>query len=714
MTMKKVKTYDRRSFIKISALSSGGIIFGFNLLQSCKPNVVPAVDMQNLNYEDFNAFIKIAKNGMVTIFSPNPEIGQGVKTSMPMIIAEELDVDWNHVNVVQGNLDTENYDRQVAGGSNSIRASWLPLRQTGATARQMLVNAAAIKWGVLPANCTTNKGVIKSPNGDTIGYGDVVLEAAKLEIPKDVVLKKTKDFFIIGTNVTNVDINKITMGKPLYGMDYKAPGMEYATIVRPPSFGQKLISFESADAKAVEGVTEVFQLEDKIIVLATNTWASFQGKKMVKAVWSSNKKLKSSKDLDRDMLELLNGSKFKELRKDGSVKKVFSRADRVIEHTFEAPFLPHNTMEPMNFFANVTDEKVELVGPIQVPKKTANKIARLLGRKEEEVTLEMTRIGGGFGRRLTNDYAIEAALISEKSKKPVKLVYTREDDMNCGVYRPKVKYKIRGAIENSKMVGYHMKEVAINMGSSKGRANIFPAGAINNYQMDSRVLKSNVTTGWWRAPISNFHAFAEQSFLDEIAEDLQKDPVQMQLELLEVAKINQDKRIPYSPDRMIAVIEMLIEKSNWSNASEGVFQGFSAYFSHRTHVAEVAEVVMKNGMPVVKRIICVIDCGIVVNPLGAESQAVGGIIDGLGHAMYGEQLIENGAPQSSNFDTYRLIRMNEKPIVETFFIESDIDPTGLGEPTLPPVGAAVANAIKKATGVRLTKQPFIKNRKLNV
>ncbi|WP_405206266.1 molybdopterin cofactor-binding domain-containing protein [Aquimarina sp. LLG6339-5] len=711
--MKRITTpsVSRRSFIRTSALAGGGILIGFNLFQSCKPEVAPPVDIADLNFNDFNAFIKIADNGMVTIFSPNPEIGQGVKTSMPMLIAEELDVDWENVIVAQGALDTKNFTRQVAGGSQSLRHGWEPLRQTGATARQMLINAAAAKWGVDPSTCKTKSGVISNGNGETLGYGEVVKEAASLKVPEKVKLKDPKDFTIIGKDIYNVDIDKIISGKPLYGMDYKEDGMVYVSVVRPPAFGKKLNDFDATEAKKVNGVIDVFKFGDKIAVLAENTWSAMKGKKIVKAKWMDDSKLENTKDHDKILVGLLNGNEFNTMRADGDVKKAFAAADKVVERTYESPFLPHNCMEPMNFFAHVTAEKVKLVGPIQTPAGTARRVAELLDRKPEEVSVDMTRMGGGFGRRLYGDFALEAAEISNIAKKPVKVLYSREDDMSAGIYRPAIKYRISAAIKDGKLTGYHLKEAAINSNMYGLIPNFFPAGAIENYQVDVAKYDSNITIGAWRAPYTNFLAFAEQSFFDELAEAMEVDNIQLRLDLLQNVKGHKDERIQYSPERLEQVIKTAVEKSEWGKKPEGVYQGFSSYYCHNTHVAEVADVVLENDQPVIKKITCVVDCGIVVNPLGAKNQIEGGVIDGIGHAMYGDFSFENGEPQHTNFNTYRLIRMNETPVVETHFIESDIAPTGLGEPTLPPAGAAVANAIKAAKGVRLTKQPFVKNMK---
>lgn len=722
-------TFNRRSFIRTSSLASGGLLIGFNLFTACKPKVKPPVDISQLNFNDFNAFIKIADNGAVTIFSPNPEIGQGVKTAMPMLIAEELDVAWKNVYVQQGILDTENYTRQLAGGSQSIRLGWEPLRQTGATARQMLVNAAAAKWGVDPSECITSEGVITNAKGEALGYGEVVKEAAAMEVPEGVALKSPKDFKIIGTDAPNVDNDKIITGKPLFGLDYKVEGMVYASVLRPPAFGKLLDSYDDAKAKTMPGVIDIIRIgekakelskegignwtvamgkSDKVVVIAKSTWEALKAKEAISANWVDDNTLESTEFQDKQLLGLLDGKEFKTLRKDGDIDKAFSQADKILERTYESPFLPHNCMEPMNFFANITDEKIHLVGPVQTPEFAATAVAGMLGRDVEDVHLEMTRMGGGFGRRLYGDFVYEVAEIANAIKKPVKLVFSREDDMTAGTYRPAIKYRIKAAIKDGQVSAYHLKEAAVNGNMYGLIPNFFPAGAIENYQVDVANYQSNITTGAWRAPYTNFLAFAEQSFFDELAETMEVDRIQLRLDLLEKVKGTTDDRIQYSPERMQNVIKVAVDKSGWGKKGEGVYQGFAAYYCHNSHVAEVADVEIENGMPIVKKVTCVVDCGIVVNKLGAINQIEGGVIDGVGHAMYGDLTFMDGRPQSQNYDKYRLIRMGEIPVVESHLIQNELAPTGLGEPTLPPAGAAVANALKAATGNRFTQQPFSK------
>jgi len=707
MSQNKSISLSRRNFLKTSLLAGGGMLVGFNLLNACKSEAQLPLDLSKLNFNDFNAFIKISDEGYVTIFSPNPEIGQGVKTAMPMIIAEEQDVPWDKVSVAQGIYDPKNYQRQVAGGSQSIRSGWDALRQTGATTKQMLVNAAAITWGVEPHTCSASQGIITNLSGDTLGYGEVVKVAANLEVPENIVLKDPKDFKIIGHDIKNVDNQKIVTGEPLFGIDYTSEGMMYASVLRPPAFGTKLASFDDHTTTSINGVTEVIKFGDKIAVLGTSTWAVMKGKKALVAHWEKDTKLESTDDHNLELFKILNGSKFKTNREDGNVETAFKRADKIIERTYESPFLPHNCMEPMNFYANVTDNKVHLVGPIQTPAWTTGKIAKILDRKPEDIHLEMTRMGGGFGRRLYGDFAEEAAQISNISKKPVQVIFSREDDMAAGTYRPAIKYRIKAAIKDGKLTAYHLKEAAINGNMYGSIANFFPAGCVPNYKVSTANYKSNITTGAWRAPFTNFLAFAEQSFFSEIATELGTDHPRLIIDLLQNVKGVKDERIQYSPERMEETINLVIKKSNWGKISEGIYQGFSAYYSHNTHVAEVADIVLKDGLPVVKKVTVAVDCGIVVNPLGAKNQVEGGVIDGIGHAMYGDFSFKKGVPQSVNYDKYRLIRMGETPEIKAYFVESNLSPTGLGEPGLPPAGGAVANAIYKATGMRLLKQPFI-------
>ncbi len=700
----------RRSFLKALGASSAGLLIGFNYI-GCKADAAKIAVVKPLpmpsEWIDFDAFIKIGDTGLVTIMSQNPEIGQNIKTSMPMIVAEELDVAWKDVVVEQAPYNADWYERQVAGGSQSIRSTWETLRNAGAKVRHILVETAAEKWEVDFDDCSVSEGVITHSDGRSVGYGDIAKAASTRELPAEVKLKDPADFKIVGHSQSNVDMEGILRGKPLFGIDYRREGMLYSAAVRPPSFGQVLGSFDDAEARKVTGVVDVFKFGDKIAVTATNNWAAKKGAKLIKAKWSQKDPAENSAGHTKTLMSHLDKRAAEPRRVDGDIDKAFAEADEIIEQVYEAPFLPHNCMEPMNFFANVTDAKVEMVGPIQTPAWTSSKLAKLLGRDEKDISIDMTRMGGGFGRRLYGDFAEEAALISQQAKKPVLHLFSREDDMNAGTYRPASAYKFKVAIKDKELTAYHLTEAFFNGEMFGQMPSNFPCGAVPNYRVDCHKIESNLTTGAWRAPYANFLAFAEQTFLDELAEHLEIDAVQFRLDLLEKARKHTGEEFNYEIDKFIGVIKLAAEKSNWGKS--GANQGFCAYYSHNTYVAEVAEVEMSDNEPVVKKVYCAVDCGIVVNPIGALNQVEGGIVDGIGHALYGDFSFENGRSEVNNFDRYRMIRMAEAPEIEVHFVKNLNSPTGLGEPTLPPAGGALANAIHAATGKRLYKQPFVKH-----
>jgi len=708
MTNENKKT-TRRDFVKQSLAAGAGMVIGFNFIACQSENaVVEVMKAYPSVWTDFDAYIKIGDTGLVTILSQNPEIGQNIKTSMPMIVAEELDVAWKDVVVEQAGLNTEWYERQVAGGSQSIRQGWETLRTAGAKVRKMLLDSAAEQWEVEPTSCSVKDGIVSHSDGRTLTYGELAEAASKREVPTEVDLKDPKDFKIIGQSQKNVDMSGILTGKPLFGLDFKRDGMSYAVVLRPPSFGQVLESFDDTEARKVNGVTDVIKFGDKVAVLATSTWAAMKGKKALVADWSQKEKAEDSAYHSETLMAHLEKKSAEPRRVDGDVDKAFAEADEVIERIYEAPFLPHACMEPMNFFADVTADKVELIGPIQTPAWAQNRVADILKRDKEQITVEMTRMGGGFGRRLYGDFSDEAAEISSLAKKPVKLTFSREDDMTAGTYRPASAYKFKVALKDNQITGYHLTEAFFNGMMFGSMPSNFPCGAIENYRVDCHNIKSNITTGAWRAPYANFLAYAEQSFFDELAVIMNQDAVQLRLDLLTKAKENPvGEEYNYDADKFAGVIKLAAEKSGWANKS-GKHLGFCAYYSHNTYVAEVAEVEIVDNAPVVKKVHCAVDCGIVINPLAALNQIEGGIVDGIGHAMYGDFSFENGRSQSDNYHQYRLIRMAEAPKVEVYFVESNNDPTGLGEPTLPPAGGAVANALHAATDKRFYKQPFVK------
>jgi isoquinoline 1-oxidoreductase beta subunit len=485
--------------------------------------------------------------------------------------------------------------------------------------------------------------------------------------------------------------------------------MLYAMIQRPKSFGTKIKSVDATAAKAMPGIVDVVVFKNNVAVVGKSTWEVSKARKLLVIEYENDGGTpESTSDHNTIFANLLDNGAVSVKRKNGDVATAFANAAKIIKSEYQGPFLSHAPMEPMNFFAHVRPDGVELVGPTQTPASARNATSKLLGIPEDKITLEITRLGGGFGRRLKFDYVVEAAELSSIIKAPVKLIWTREDDITGGSYRPAVRYRFEAAIDSSgNLTGYKCRGVGINSGSPTREDN-FPSGAIDNLLIEAVEHKSAITTGAWRAPITNFLAFAEQAFLDEVATAMGKDPVQFRLELLARAKNNPVGAIKYNIDRMEAVIKMAAEKSGWGK-KKGVSQGFSVYFSHASYVAQVCEVIMQAGKPVVKKIYAVADCGEVVNLSGARQQVMGGVVDGMGHAMYGKLTFDNGAAEQTNFDTYRLIRMKDVPEIETHFVNNGIDPTGLGEPALPPTGGAVANAIFKATGKRLRNQPFIED-----
>lgn len=697
----------RRDFLKITATSIGGLLLGFNLAPTRIFASGVIHDADDI-ISQFNAYLSINTDGTATIFSPNPEVGQGIKTSFPLTLAEELDIDWKMVKVEQAPLDSKKFERQVAGGSGSTPHSWKRLRQAGATARQMLIEAAAKRWQVPISECSTQQGkVIHQATNRQLGYGELAAEAAQLTPPKEVALKDRKDFKLIGTFVKNVDNKAITTGQPLFGLDFYREGMLIAMIQRPPAFGLKLKSFDASAAKSMPGIVDVVSFKNKVAVVGKTTWEVKKAKEALKIEWEKGDALESSSDHNRIFKELLNSASAEVKRKDGDAEATFKNAAKVIEAEFQCPFLPHNPMEPMNFFAHVKPDSVELIGPTQNPTPHREQVSKLLNIPVESITVQMTRMGGGFGRRLNGDFVVEAAELSSIVKAPVKVMWTREDDMTGGIYRPACRYRFRVALDKqNNIVGYTLRGVGINTPNATREHN-FPVGSIPNVKIDAVNHKSPITVGPWRAPITNFLAFAEQSFFDEVAEAIGKDPVQMRLDLLDKAKSSPVGDIKYDIDRFKKVIQLAAEKANWGKKGKGVFQGFSVYFSHNSYVAQIAEIVMEKKKPILKKVYCAVDCGIVVNKSGALNQIVGSVVDGLGHAMYGNLIFKDGAPEQSNFNTYRLIKINEVPDVEVHFVDNGIDPTGLGEPALPPLGGAVANALYRATGKRMRQQPFI-------
>ena len=700
-------TTSRRDFLKLTALTGGGLMLGFSWFNADAESPVIIQKIPFADSKGFNSYLSIASDGTITILSPNPELGQNIMTSFPMIVAEELDADWTKVKVLQAALDTKAFDRQLTGGSGAVPHSWKRLRLAGATARNMLMQAAATQWNLPVEECSTsNSMVTHNKSGKQASYGDLAALAATLPVPKDVKLKDRKDFKIIGQAVKNVANKDIVTGKPIFGLDFYREGMLHAMIQRPASFGTKIKSVDSAAAKGMPGIVDVVVFKNNVAVVGKSTWEVIKARKLLKIEYEKDGEIESTADHNNIFTKLMDSNTPSIKRTNGDVVAAFSTAAKIVKAEYQCPFLSHAPLEPMNFFAHVRPDGVELVGPTQTPASARNAVGKLLNVPEDKITLEITRLGGGFGRRLKWDYVLEAAELSSLIKAPVKVTWTREDDITGGSYRPAVRYRFEAALDaHGNMVGYKCRGVGINAGNTTREDN-FPSGAVDHLLIESLDHKSAITTGAWRAPTTNFLGFAEQAFLDEVAEAAGKDPIQFRLELLAKARTNPAGPVKYDIDRMETVIKMAAEKSGWGK-KPGVFHGFSVYYSHQSYVAQVCEVIMQAGKPVLKKIYAVSDCGQVINLSGARQQVMGGIVDGLGHAMYSKLTFKNGATEQTNFNNYRLIRMKEIPEIETHFVDNGIDPTGLGEPALPPTGGAVANAIFKATGKRLRSQPFI-------
>ncbi len=693
-------TYSRRSFIKVSAISGGGMMLGFNWFASAKSVEVlsKGKDLLTTEWVEMNGYIKITADNVIKIMAPNPEFGQNVKTSLPMIVAEELDADWKDIVVEQAPYDTSIFVRQMAGGSQSVRTTWKPLRTAGATARQMLREAAAQTWNVPVEEVTTKAGVLHhEKSGKSAQYGEMASKAATVPVPKDVQLKAPKDFKIVRHSQKNVDGLNIVTGKSLFGMDYRAPGMLIAMIEHPPAFGLKLKSYDAAQTRKMPGIKDVFTISvfpegyerdafdtrtfnECVVVLGNTTWEVMNARKKLQIEWEPITETKETvnawggkreelipaglenTESQLDKMQEMAQKPAKQLRRDGDPEAAFQNAAQIIERTYSAPFLAHNTMEPMNCFAHVTDTEALLVCPLQAPEFAEKTLARRLELPVEKIDIQMTRMGGGFGRRAYGHYLVEAALISRKAKAPVKLIYTREDDMTYGIYRPTYTATYRAALDaNKNLIGFHVKGGGIP--EHAVHANRFPAGAVDNYLAEGWEIPSNITIGAFRAPRSNFIAGAEQSFLDELAEVMGKDPIEFRLELLKRAKENPvGTNNDYDADRYAGVLSLVKEKSGWNSPEKrGLRRGVAAYFCHNSYAAHVIDMKMQDGEPLVQNVYSAVDCGIVVNPDAASNMVEGAVIDGIGNALYGALTLKDGVPEQNNFHTYRIIRHHEIP-----------------------------------------------------
>ncbi|MFZ3008323.1 MAG: xanthine dehydrogenase family protein molybdopterin-binding subunit [Phenylobacterium sp.] len=712
----------RRDLLKTGALA-GGLVLSFNLAGKAGA-AAPAADAK------LNAYVSLTPDNKVTIVSKNPEIGQGIKTSLPMIIAEEFDIDWASVTTKQADGDPATYGRQFAGGSMATPLHWDELRRVGAAGRAMVVAAAAQTWNVPAAECTTASGVVyHKASGKKATYGSLAAKAATLPAPdlKTVPLKNPKDYKILGKFMPQVDSAALVSGKPLFGIDVVVPGMLYATFDKAPVFGAKVASADLAAAKAVKGVRQAFVVEGGtdlsglvpgVAVVADSWWQARKGREKLNTQWAEHPTSKqSSAGYDAQALALSKAAPLRTERHDGDVAAALKGAAKTVEAAYSYPFIAHAALEPMNCTAAFKDGKLEIWAPTQNPEAGRQLVAKTLGIAPADITLHMTRCGGGFGRRLANDYMVQAAWIAREAKAPVKVLWTREDDLRYDYYRPAGYHFLSGGVDASGTVTA-WRDHFVSLGndgkvaSSAGMSQTeFPSRFVPNYRYDLSLIPTGVPTGPLRAPGSNALSFVIQSFIDELAHAANADPVAFRLKLLgDGGAIGTPGQSVYAADRMRGVVKLVAEKSGWGKTKlpKGTGMGVAFHFSHMGYFAEVVQAtVAADGAVKVDKVWVAADVGRqIVNPAGGINQVQGSVLDGLSAALGQVITIENGAAVQSNFGDYPLLRMADAPPVEVHFLITDNPPTGLGEPALPPAPPALCNAIFAATGKRIRSLPI--------
>jgi len=722
----------RRAFLKAGAALGGGLLLELTLPAS---NVSAFADALTGAGAELNAYIRIAPDGVVTIVSKNPEIGQGIKTMLPMLIAEELDVDWTQVRTEQADNDPGKYGRQFAGGSRATPLHWDPLRRVGAAGRQMLVNAAAAGWAVPAAECSTRAGTVRhEASGRALGYGALAPRAAALPVPdlKTVTLKNPKDFRIIGKSQRGVDSPLVVVGKPLFGIDVQVPGMRHAVFVKSPVFGGTVASANLDVVRALPGVSHAFVVEGGqvfdgltggVAIVAGSWWAAQSAREKLEVRWNEGPTAgQDSAGYARRAAELAPQKPAMSIYSEGDARTGLAGAALVVEAAYSYPFIAHATLEPQNCTASVRDGKVEIWAPTQNPDSGAKIVAKTLGVAESDITVHMTRCGGGFGRRLMNDYMAEAAWIAKQVGSPVKLLWDRQDDLQHDFYRPAGFHFFKAGLDRGgRLVAFRDHFVSFGadgkFASSAGLSPVeFPARFVPHLELGASLIPLGVPTGPLRAPGSNALAFAFQSFIDELAHAAGRDPVQFRLELLGPPRRLAGVPGPAGPTpdfdtgRMRGVLEAVAQRSGWGTRTlpKGSGLGVAFYFSHLGYFAEVVQASVDAGSRLhVDKVWVAGDVGSqIINPTGAENQVQGAVLDGLGAALGQAITIDRGRVVQRNFDEFPLLRMNAAPPVDVQFVVTDNPPTGLGEPALPPVVPALCNAIFAATGKRLRQLPI--------
>lgn len=702
----------RRTFLITGAAAGGALVLGVHL-----PTSIGALAQSaDVTFEP-NAFLRIGPDDSVTLVMPQVEMGQGTYTSMSMLVAEELEVDLTKVSLEAAPPNDKLYANpligfQVTGGSTSVPGFWEPLRRAGATARAMLIEAAASQWGVDPMSCHAEKGDVISPTGDRLNYGALVGAAAKLQVPVNVALKDPKDFTLIGTPAKRLDAPDKVNGKATFGIDAKIPGMKFATVSACPVFGGKLKSVDEKAAMALEGVRQVVRLDDAVAVVGDHMWAAKRGLAALEIEWDSGPNADvTTESIVRQMTRASEKAGVV-ARRDGDFENAIPDAAKTFDAVYEMPFLAHAAMEPMNCTVNVTDDSCDVWVGIQVVSRAQATAAEVTGLPPEKVRVHNHLLGGGFGRRLDVDGITQAVAIAKQVDGPVKVVWSREEDIQHDVYRPYYYDRFTAGLDDQdRLVSYHHRITAASIlarwappafvngldeDAVNGAAKEFPY-AIPNILVDYvRDEPPGVTVGWWRGVGPTHNIFVVESFIDEIAARTKKDPIAFRRSMLT------------DQPRVLGVLDLATSKAGWGTPlPEGVGRGVSVLFAMGSYVSQVAEVeVTKEGEVKVRRVVCAVDCGQIVNPDTIEAQMQSGIIFGISAALWGEITLKDGRVEQNNFNDYRVLRINETPIIEVYTINNSEAPGGIGEPGTVGIAPAITNAIFAATGKRIRKLPI--------
>lgn len=714
----KDKNISRRNFIKVSGMSTAVLALGYYMPALGKEPTLLKTDSAASLGIDLNAWISIDTSGKVTIINHRSEMGQGSFQAVPQIIAEELEVDLNQVNIVFGQGNSAKYGSQVTGGSSTVRGSYKKLLKLSATAREMLIEAACKKWNVKRDECFAENGsVIHKPSGKKLGYGELVLEASKLEPPKNVALKDPKDYKIIRKPLPRQDTPLKVNGKAIFGLDKKIPGMLYAVVERNPRFHGKVKSFDDSAAKAVPGVKHVIAVKMRVFshdregvaVVADNLWAAMQGRKALKVEWDDTGfPHHSTEQLYATMLEDVKSKPMLSFKTKGDVVRALERSAKKIEATYETPYESHSCMEPLNCIAHVQGDKCEIWGPIQGPDWVQSDVGKLLGIPKENMTVNMTFLGGGFGRKAFLDYPHEAAVISKAVNAPVQVVWTREDDTTQGPFRPGMVYQCKGGLSQggsieafeTRIAGQNMDhqnpgadKMAYNSSDTEGFLETYFDG-LQHYSFGDIPLDSPIPVMWWRSVYASTNGFAFESFLDELAVAAAKDPLDF-------------RRQHFTSGRYHDLVRKLEEVSGWKSRGKNTGFGVAITECFTSIVGEVVKV-SKNaeGKLKIDKVWAVMDCGWYVNPDTIKAQVEGSIIMALGAATKHATHFVDGKAVEKNFDTYKMPRITDTPEIEVHVMENEEKAGGVGEPGLPPFTPALTNAIFDLTGTRIRKLPF--------